>query len=460
MAALPSHHRHLAQEAAAEVKPANGMVHKGSSLLEEIHDFQRELCEDPRHQDLPVCVRLMAAADNGAAKEVKPAKGIVHEGSSLLDEIHVMDRDQKEFCEDPRRKDRPDCARFLAWVAGHKRAEHKAFQLARSASKAALRENITREMEERTSALDSKLAELASKRKAWEAQLVEKYDLQHDQSHEGIADSRVPPAQVGGLRGSKRAPLARDDRHELHWPAVTTWSAGGNLRGKAASNSHAIVERREVRSARWAGMIPKVACITPVQSGPALKIQLKYFIDNFHLQSYEGPTQLVFVYHHTDHEAARLVADYADGFHIKGVAARGGGEFPSTAALRFGAWSSNADVIAYYNVQEFQHPQRLSLQVRALAYSSRPACIMRGLPNQGAVADDSTLLGEASWMKEHWHPLLKEQQDVLQVAEARHVVELDMGLSGHQHQDHDSLASLRSSMDESFDHVVALLKEV
>merc|ERR1719217_1213468 len=101
-------------------------------------------------------------------------------------------------------------------------------------------------------------------------------------------------------------------------------------------------------------------------------------IQNFMTQDYAGAKQLVLVFHHLDSEAESLAKKFADGFFIKAVAARGQEHLPSTTGLRYGAWSAtDADVIARWDFGEEQHHQRLSTQVRALAYASRPACLMK-----------------------------------------------------------------------------------
>merc|ERR1719454_2132706 len=83
-----------------------------------------------------------------------------------------------------------------------------------------------------------------------------------------------------------------------------------------------------------------------------------YFINNFRLQDYEGPRQLVLVYEYTDAEAAELARKYVDGYYIKAVATRSE-KFPSTESLRYGAWSSDADVIAQWDFDEWHDPSRL-----------------------------------------------------------------------------------------------------
>lgn len=176
-------------------------------------------------------------------------------------------------------------------------------------------------------------------------------------------------------------------------------------------------------------MLPKVACITAIRSSLTLRSQMKYFVDSFHQQTYEGPSQLVLVYHHKDRVAAEVARLYADGSHIKAVAARDDSdEFPSVTALRFGAWSAeDAQVVVHWDFEAWHHPQRLSLQARALAYSARPGCVLKEgkTASEGGIRAE-TLAGEAQWMQQNWHPLLNEQFAVLQGLQQDQIVQVSL----------------------------------
>lgn len=159
-----------------------------------------------------------------------------------------------------------------------------------------------------------------------------------------------------------------------------------------------------------------------------------YFIDNFKLQDYEGPKQLLLLYHYLDTDAAELVQKYADGVSIKGVAARGSEDFPSNAAFRYGAWSADADVIARWEFDDWHDPSRLSMQVRAMAATSRPACMLESKSDQSkdtkaeeaVVVGETSLAGDRSWMKVYWQPLPAEESANLVPPPATHVVHLDI----------------------------------
>mmetsp|Transcript_76310 Transcript_76310/g.138986 ORF Transcript_76310/g.138986 Transcript_76310/m.138986 type:complete len:718 (-) Transcript_76310:57-2210(-) len=219
------------------------------------------------------------------------------------------------------------------------------------------------------------------------------------------------------------APRLRGQFKSLSWPAVHSWHQ------VKAKGSAVVVGWKDLHGARWSGMIPKVSCITVIPWGRASKIRMSHFIDNFRLQEYEGAQQLVLVYHHADEEARKLVSTYADGSYIKGTAAFGDGELPTTVAFRYGAWVSDGDVVARWDFDDFHHPWRLSLQVRALALASRPASFFRH-PAASQSADQpnisaSSMLGERAWMREHWHPLLSAEA-ALQSFHASQMVEVDV----------------------------------
>jgi hypothetical protein len=184
-------------------------------------------------------------------------------------------------------------------------------------------------------------------------------------------------------------------------------------------------------------MIPKVACVSVVPSGREAKYQIKYFINNFRLQTYEGPRQLVLVYDHNDKAAKQLVSQYADGVYIRSAAARSdGNSWPSTTAYRFGAYVADADVIARWDFDAWHHPDRLSMQVRALAHKNRPVnrllawTLRNGTKDVRAEPDESvgetSLVGEKVWMSEHWYPLLGDETSTVTSAHLRSLVQLDM----------------------------------
>jgi len=293
---------------------------------------------------------------------------------------------------------------------------HRTAAEARHARHVALRANVSKEFSQKLTTLENHLAGMASDRKEWEANLVTKY---------GVPADTTTMARKSFLE------------KKLQWATVEDWSKV-SWRPQVSlprftSEKMSVVSRREVRHMKWSGAIPNVACITGIEGSRHTKARIMYFVNNFRLQDYEGPHQLVFVYHHSDTAAAELVRSYVDGYYIKSVVTFGDKVFPSAAALRYGAWSAfedGADVIARWDFEEWHDPSRLSTQVRAMAMTSRPACVTR-LPQDSGKDDQdqqqgfsaSSLIGERNWMNQHWHPL--EESEVLEKRAAQ-VVQLDM----------------------------------
>jgi hypothetical protein len=161
---------------------------------------------------------------------------------------------------------------------------------------------------------------------------------------------------------------------------------------------------------------------------------MMYFVDNFKLQDYSGSRQLILVYHQKDTQAAEIVRRHADGTDVIGVAAHDFSQemFPSDPALRYAAWASDAAVIAQWDFDEWHDPNRLSLQIKAMAHTSRHACVLSTSSTSHKQEDEDkeislvSLVGERSWMKEHWHPFSRRVLEVTDSFKAGSLVELDM----------------------------------
>eukprot|EP00747_Dinoflagellata_sp_TGD_P163650 gnl/TRDRNA2_/TRDRNA2_182550_c0_seq1.p1 gnl/TRDRNA2_/TRDRNA2_182550_c0~~gnl/TRDRNA2_/TRDRNA2_182550_c0_seq1.p1 ORF type:complete len:607 (+),score=120.96 gnl/TRDRNA2_/TRDRNA2_182550_c0_seq1:66-1886(+) len=298
------------------------------------------------------------------------------------------------------------------------------------------------------------LAHMEAEHKKWEELLTSKVTaFEHDlcadprrkhyavcaqflNESEGSAESagtEQPATSTAAPRASGFLASSIVDDGSLHWRSVVAWSS------EKASPSPKLIQREELANAHWAGKIPKVACVTVIPSSAGAMAYARYFlmnfIENFRAQSYEGPKQLVLVYHSNNTEAAMLVKRYADGTFVKGVGAFGPEEVPSTTAYRYGAWSSDADIVARWDFDAWHHPSRLSMQVKALAQTRRPGCILKSWTVLGASGNnhtetggsgwDMTLVGETKWMHKFWHPLLPEEKAVLEGPEAGHVVRLE-----------------------------------
>lgn len=426
------HSRHKKHEVTTTTTPPVAAADSvASPVLQEINDLLRQMCEEPKHRDLHACKPVLAAlpvAHEQTASPEERRRELDEELKTLAKDHAVWQHDfddkvsavHRELCEDPSRHDRPDCIKFLASIAENESGKHRELHDAHQASLAVMRSSVAQEVRERAAALERRLSEIVAERRAWEAELLKKYGIgEHLRRHHAHQSHKEPEA------------AAAAEADALHWAPVEAWPLNNRLRGASQRRgNHTVLHRRELLGPQWAGKIPKVAAITPFKSSLAARIQLKYFIENFRMQHYEGVSQLVLVYHKNDREAAGLAALYADGASVKAVAAQGEEQdFPSTTDLRFGAWSAkDADVIAHWPFNEWHHPSRLSLQVRAMAFSARPACVFKAATNDTAdlAASDASLVGDAAWMREHWHPWMQEQTVVLHSAQAFHIVELDM----------------------------------
>lgn len=208
----------------------------------------------------------------------------------------------------------------------------------------------------------------------------------------------------------------------IRWHPVAQWK-------DAAPSEDAglvIAGEEDLHALKWSGSLPHVACIAMVPPGSSAVYQMMYFVDNWKLQTWKSK-ELVLVYQHSDKRLAKVLEKYVDGKTVKAVSARDA-DFPSTAAARYGAWSVKADVIARWDFEEWHHPEQLTLQVKALAMTARPASLLQPQGTHGARATDreSTIVGEAKWMREEWYPFLKHGSDILEEDRAHHIVQVDV----------------------------------
>lgn len=298
-------------------------------------------------------------------------------------------------------------------------------QKARHDERVAHRTSLIKDISQRMNKLDANLADVVSDRKAWEATLLEKYDATNGTRAKQMAlDAAVPVAKETFM--SKR----------LQWSAIPTFQHPKVKRSEflQAQKHPIVVSKGDVKHMHWTGDFPKVAAIAWVRGSRKTRSRMMYFVDNFKLQDYKGPRELLLVYHYKDVEAAEIVKRYADGAEIKGVAAHDFSQesFPSDPALRYAAWASDADVVAQFDFDEWHDPNRLSLQVRAMAYAARHACVLSTRSASHSQEDEDkeiravSLVGERAWMKEHWHPISRLKLETLESFEAGQIVELDM----------------------------------
>lgn len=354
----------------------------------------------------------------------------------------------QELCSEPERHGRAACAQFLKVDAGPARVPNtSAAAKDQHAGRIARRRNLTEEAKLQSATMDARLLELAAGARQWETQLAK--EIQHSTqelcAHPARADypSCRPFLQEADKLGradvsitTASDPLERNVEkylERLQWRGVANWKASKRLRGTGIVS----FTREQLRHAKWQGALPKVACVSVIVPTRDLAIRMKYFVNNFRLQDYEGSRQLILVYPNTSSLAARVVKQFADGYLIKAVADRSG-HFPSTAAFRYGAWSSDAEVVARWDFGAWHHPRRIAMQVRAMALAARPAGLLAkqslpGSSTSGAgkplneTGDEASLMGERTWMWEHWYPELGNASDqVLDKAQAHNIVRIDM----------------------------------
>jgi len=455
---VPSEHKH-AGELKEDLKQVTESLEKNLAKISHEHErwvshFEveavnalREMCDAPHRRGDPKCAELLHAAVQrhhdhrvNVTKELEEHNAMLegHATENAANHAkweHKFEDEATEFhrklCEDPERRHRKDCVQFLA-------AEH-AKQI----------EKDRRGLREQSAMLEAHMKEIADKHSAWEVTFEERIRKVHQQLCEDpsrrhrkdceeylakdAAPQQPPPQQQQvskGLRGSavQSSVAAKDGQgllrvqgrglrgaaprggKEMQWLSVPE---ALKIRQDHIGGAHLLTfEPDTLRESHWLGAVPKVACITAVPQGQANKESMREFVENFKAQTYEGASQLILIYHFQDEETAELVQLYADGLYIKGVAARGLGEFPSTADLRFGAWSAaeDAQVIAHWDFEAKHSPERLSLQVRAMASAERPASMLKGGGWRENGGQEDTIAGYRTFIWKHWYPRLDKSE--------------------------------------------------
>jgi len=313
---------------------------------------------------------------------------------SLLESIDDLLR---EMCEDPQRRGRDTCARFLTLEERHEAAKAK---------------------------LQSGLEKLAKGRLEWERAFVQRAknlgkQMCAERRRQGDAVCQPFVADVSTSAPGRVLSMAfaRD-------PTTQSAAEQGKRRDEPAK-----VDEKVLRASKWAAKIPKVACIMAVPNTTLAHARVKYAINSFREQRYEGPAQLVMVYHYEDHQTAHLLKRFADGVYIKALPART--SVPSTTALRYGAWvaGNDTDVLARWDLDTWHHPDRLAMQVRALGLTGLPVSLLgrrtlvtedghtpvryleggfQGASSVGFGWPES-LVAERSWAEKNWAPHLTSE---------------------------------------------------
>jgi hypothetical protein len=398
---------HTAQHC-AEAQLFHGWEHDDAKLTEPEEKLHGLL------QDTDGKLSDMSDSPSAVASEDKAVDDMPGKELNLAKKIDMIGRD---LCSDPKHRTSSECAHFLTSASD---AANKAWHESFAAKIASVGH------------------ELCSNPSSHNYLACKQFD-HFIKSSSSENEELVTKGEMVATDISESEEISETHQKELQWNKVEQWktSSSTRLRGSTSRDISSLttedVSKIRVFS-HWKGRIPRVACVTLVPKTREAKAWLPYFVNNFRLQNYEGEHQLILVYHHSDIEAAHILDKYANSTDVQ-VAAAHGEDFPSAAAFRFGAYlAQRIDVIARWDFAAWHHPQRLSAQVRALAFSGRPACLLKQwtlLDNTGAnittvegVFWDSSLVGEASWMQSNWYPLVGEVEHV-SGAGAAHLAAID-----------------------------------
>jgi len=310
---------------------------------------------------------------------------------SLLEQIEDLLR---EMCEDPWRRGRETCARFLTPMERHEAAKAK---------------------------LHSRLAQLAKGRLEWERSFVHRAKrigkqmcMERQRQNDTVCESFMADVPTSAPGRVLSMAFSRDR-------ATRSAAEQGKRREQPTQ-----VDQKVLHASKWAAKIPKVECIMEVPNTTQAHARVKHAVNNFRTQKYEGPTQLLMVYHYQDQQTAHLLKRFADGAYIKALPART--SVPSTTALRYGAWvaGNDTDVVARWDLDTWHHPHRLAMQVRALGLTGLPISLLgrrtlvtndghtpvmyledgfQGASSVGFGWPES-LVAERSWAEKNWAPHL------------------------------------------------------
>lgn len=389
---------------AARMKALSEKADHHSPFMDEIDALGWELCQDPSRHDRPACAQFLHPHHNDASSDVHATEKHhehhekAHENAmahiKLLEKhLEELEKDRlhdneeikkesnqflKELCADPARHSYPACARIL------------------------------------------KGADSATKK--------------------GSTNLRSPQASAASSPDAASSTSAHSPivpHGPLHWTAMSKAEGAENSHTHHMGASPLLMHRQELRGAHWEGKIPKVACVSVLPQGQTTETLMKYFLDNYNLQHYEGQRTLVLVFHSDDKEAARVAHSHADGTNIIAAAARGGSEFPSATAYRYGAWlAHDSDIVVRWDFEAWHHPNRLSMQVRSMVLSKRPASVVARVTAfdaegkngtvAGGVGPHGSVMGDAAWMRRHWMPVLEEESALLHGLHSSDVVQVAM----------------------------------
>lgn len=394
-------------------------------LLVKIEDLQMEMCSNPKRRSHPSCISFLSSHPMQHQKN-----------TSVMQTVRNPRQDAK--------KNPP-------------RGTMKARKMARKSKSASIMEDLKKKLHD----LDEGLDKIHHKHEVWERSMASRAlairvqmcaeshhrhnkaceELMHEMQPEPALERNEKEASEIPISGESPA-VAADPLHLLHLP---TWTAsqkrGSRFMQQRIESRRQVLKKADLNSKHWGGKIPKVACIMAIPESnatspdPERQSAVKRAVDAFRAESYEGPKQLIMVYQYHDKPAAKLAKQIADGTYIKAVGARS--QVPSTMALRFGAWESDsdADVIARWDIDAYHHPERLSMQVRALGYSGRPASLnMWGVNlkqdgTRSVIGEpfglENSMVGLRLYMERNWRPFAGDDAPD-HLAKVGDLVHLDM----------------------------------
>lgn len=305
-----------------------------------------------------------------------------------------------------------------------------------------------KEMKKHLDDLNDGLAKIEHQRAVWESSLEARtmaigVQMCSEESRKGnpACEYFLHPHGHHNLKNTTVVPAEKKAEDYLILPALAGWKRKNvNFLEKRVSQQRLMLSRQDLVGKHWKGKIPKVACIMSIPTindtskEPWLQIAVTNAVNAFRAEKYEGPKQLVIVHHRDDHMAKRIAIRLADGIYVKTVAAHL--PVPSTMAMRYAAWSADkdADVVARWDLNAYHHPERLSMQVRALGLTGRPvSAAMWGVTfsengKRSVLGEESglenSMVGIRSWMDLHWHPYVENLNGPL--AKVSDLVTLDM----------------------------------
>lgn len=363
---------------------------------------------------------------------------------SLLEKIKDLHR---ELCMDPRRQMLDSCVQFRplpqtssAWIASLETSRQKIESRVKAIQeRRALKGRLTAKSNSSSSTIKGKLEELNVKlldikkqREVWETALNQEAMVLGREMCNAPERKKYDSCAIF-LRSHQKetAVVPRSDAlRVLRLPEYIKDAA----KTIGSIGAPRVVKKQDLSGVQWSGRIPKVACIMAIPNNTRAFTRLKYVVNNFRAQTYEGPRQLVLTYHYKNEHVARLAKQFADGTYIKAVASRATDD---TTTLRYGAWASDEDatVLAHWDFNSWHHPQRLQMQVRALGFTGRPVSILKQwtegseggerIVASAKVGSGTSFVGERQWMEQHWHPFIPQYEASL-AASLGFVAQLEM----------------------------------